>query len=64
MKTKDKLKDAFDVLQDLDVKATPHNVGILAAVFNTLREVYAEMEATERRETDGPEADPGGRSEN
>lgn len=60
---KEKLKDAFEVLQDLDIKATPSNVRILNAVYNTLREVYAELEEAERREADGPETDPGGRDE-
>lgn len=60
---KEKLRDAFDALKELEIRATPRNVQILNAVYNTLREIYAEMEEAERRETDGQAADPGGRDE-
>ena len=37
---KDKIETIFNALQDLDIKATPHNVSLLDGVFDLLREIY------------------------
>ena len=40
---KDKVNEIFNALQELDIKATPHNVAILDGVFDVLRAIYAEL---------------------
>lgn len=52
---KGKIGGIYKALQELDVKPTPSNARILAAVFNTLEEIYKEMEADEHGRT---ESDP------
>ena len=47
MDIKEKLTNVFYALQGLEIKATPNNVLILDAVYNTLREIYAELEGGE-----------------
>ena len=37
---KEKLEAVFNALQELDIKATPHNVSILDGVYDVLREIY------------------------
>jgi hypothetical protein len=49
----EKIKAVFDTLQMLDIKATPNNVSILDAVFNTLREIYSGEVAASAVDTDG-----------
>ena len=67
---KDRIEGIFNSLQDLDMKPTPHNVGIMDDVYATLRGIYRELEEAEEGENaenagaeDGPAADPGGRDE-
>ena len=57
---KGKILGAFERLQTLDIVPTVTNMEKLLQSLYDLREVYQEME---RRETNGPEADPGGRDE-
>ena len=40
---KEKIEEAFDALQELDIKPTPQNVSILNGVYCLLREVFAEL---------------------
>lgn len=40
---KEQITEVFNVLQELDVKPTPHNVSILNAVYSILREIYKEL---------------------
>ena len=51
---KDKVNEIFNALQELDIKATPHNVAILDGVFDFLRVIYAELEKSEK---DGEQQD-------
>lgn len=44
---KEIIESVFNRLQELDIKATPNNVGIMDYVFQTLRNIYKEMEETE-----------------
>lgn len=44
---KEKVEDVFNVLRELDIKATPNNVSILDGVYATLREIYQRMEEAE-----------------
>lgn len=44
---KEKISEAFNALQGLDIKATPNNVSILDGVFEILRSIYQEMEEEE-----------------
>lgn len=44
---KDKIKEVFEVLQELDMKPTPNNVSIMDGVYAFLREVYKELEVQE-----------------
>ena len=37
---KEKIEAVFNALQELDIKATPHNVSILDGVYDVLREIY------------------------
>ena len=37
---KEKIEAVFNALQELDIKATPHNVSLLNGVFDLLREIY------------------------
>ena len=41
------IESVFDALQDLDMKPTPHNVSIMDYVYQTLRNIYKEMEEAE-----------------
>lgn len=50
---KEKIEEIFNVLQDLDMKPTPHNVSIIGGVFDSLRAIYAEIEKEERNDEDG-----------
>lgn len=62
---KDRIEGIFNSLQDLDMKLTPHNVGIMDDVYSTLRGIYRELEEAEEGKhagaEDGTAADPGGR---
>ena len=64
---KDRIEGIFNSLQDLDMKPTPHNVGIMDDVYSTLRGIYRELEEAEEGKhagaEDGTAADPGGRNE-
>ena len=64
MGIKDRIESVYNSLQDLDMKPTPHNVGIMDDIYFTLRGIYRELEEAENAGAkDGPEADPGGRDE-
>ena len=41
---KNKIQECFDALQELNLKPTPHNVSILAGVYELLRQVYTELD--------------------
>ncbi len=40
---KDKLSQAYSMLQLLDVKPTEHNIVILSTVLSNMKEVYEEL---------------------
>jgi hypothetical protein len=64
MGIKDRIESVYNSLQDLDMKPTPHNVGIMGDVYFTLRGIYRELEEAENAGAkDGTAADPGGRDE-
>lgn len=41
---KEEIEAIFDVLQQLDIKPTHHNVTILCGVFNSLQKIKKELE--------------------
>ena len=43
MDIKEKITGVFDAIQGLEIKATPNNVKILDAVYDTLKDIYAEL---------------------
>lgn len=55
---KGKIGGIYKALQELDVKPTPGNARILTAVFNTLEEIYREMEESENGRAE-PDTEPG-----
>ena len=55
---KGKIGGIYKALQELDVKPTPSNARIFAAVFNTLEEIYKELEDEEHGRT-APDTEPG-----
>ena len=55
---KGKIGGIYKALQELDVKPTPGNARILTAVFNTLEEIYMEMEESENGRAE-PDTEPG-----
>ena len=55
---KEKIGGVYNALQGLDVKPTPGNARILTAVFNTLEEIYKELEDEEHGRT-APDTEPG-----
>ena len=57
---KETINEIFTVLQDLDVKPTPHNVSILSGVFNCLREIYSKLEEQEHEKDGGRATDSEG----
>lgn len=57
---KEKLKACYERLQTLDLPATRGNMQTLLQTLYDIQEVYKELE---RMETDGAEADPGGRDD-
>lgn len=59
---KNKIEEVFNVLQELEIKPTPHNVSIINGVFSCLREIYHKLEEGEQDAgtENGAEADPGG----
>lgn len=57
---KEKIKECFDRLQALDITPTLGNMEILVQTLYDLRQVYQKLE---EMETDGTEADPGGRDD-
>ena len=58
---KETINEIFTVLQDLDMKPTPHNVSIMSGVFSCLREIYNKLAEVE---PDGGPADyPGGQDD-
>ena len=59
---KEKLRDCFDRLQNLEIKPTLGNMEKLVQTLYDLRAVYQELERMEN--DDGTEADPEGRDDN
>lgn len=47
---KEVIQSIFDILQELDMKPTPHNVSIMDYVYQTLRNIYTEMGEKENAE--------------
>lgn len=58
----EKLEYAFNIIQDMDMKPTPHNVRIMGEVYQALREIYAELEEKQNAEN-RTAADPGRQDE-
>ena len=58
---KGRIGGIYNALQALEIKPTPENTRILTAVYNTLSEIYGELEK-EEQEHDRQEsgAEPGG----
>ena len=54
---KGRIGGIYNALQDLDIKPTPENTRILTAVYNTLRDIYAELERKEETAHGGQAAD-------
>ena len=52
---KGKIGGIYRALQGLDLKPTPDNAKIMTAVYNTLEDIYNELE---EQENGGTEADP------
>lgn len=46
---KDKIGGIYKALQGLELKPTPENVRIMTAVFNTLEDIYSDLEAPEEK---------------
>jgi hypothetical protein len=57
----EKLEAVFYGMQDLDMKPTPHNVRIMGDAYQTLREIYTELEGMTNVPDNGTAADPGRR---
>ena len=51
MTTKGRIGGIYQALQGLDLKPTPNNAKIMTAVFNTLEDIYREMEESEHGRT-------------
>ena len=49
---KGKIGGIYKALQGLDLKPTPENAKILTAVYNTLEDIYKELEAAEHGRTE------------
>ena len=59
-----KIEEAFDALQELNMKPTPHNVSIMIGVYEILKEVYAELESMKDARTENrAAADSDGRDD-
>lgn len=46
---KGKIGGIYNALQDLDIRPTPENARILTAVYNTLQDIYTELEKKEAK---------------
>lgn len=44
---KDRIKQVYDALKELDMKPTPNNTSIMAGVYRVLKDIYAELEEKE-----------------
>ncbi len=62
MGIKDKLEEAFNALQQLDMKPTPGNVSIMDGVYSFMKEIYKELEAVENAGENRTEVNPEGRN--
>ena len=59
---KEEVDAIIDVLQQLDIKPTHHNVTILCGVFNSLKKIKKELEESANVGTEnGTTPDPRGR---
>lgn len=58
---KDRIEAVFNMLQALDIKATPHNVSIMSGVYAELRGIYQDMEVSENGSKDGTAVNSEGR---
>lgn len=59
---KGKIGGIYNALQDLDIRPTPENARILTAVYNTLQDIYTDLEKKEEAKNDertGSGAEPG-----
>lgn len=50
---KGKIGGIYNALQGLDIKPTPENARILTAVYNTLQDIYLELESKEAEQAHG-----------
>lgn len=58
---KGKIGGIYNALQELDIKPTPENARILTAVYNTLQDIYTDLEKEEAKdERTESGAEPGG----
>lgn len=58
---KGKIGGIYNALQGLDIRPTPENARILTAVYNTLQDIYTDLEKEEAKDerTEG-HTEPGG----
>lgn len=54
---KDRIAGIYKALQNLTLQPTPDNARTMTAIYNTLEDIYTELEASENERT---QADPGG----
>ena len=59
---KGKIGGIYNALQGLDIKPTPENARILTAVYNTLQDIYTDLEKEEAKDDERTEGhtEPGG----
>ena len=55
---KGKIGGIYQALQGLDLKPTPDNAKIMTAVYNTLEDIYNDLEAQEHGRTE-PDTESG-----
>ena len=54
---KGKIGGIYNALQELELRPTPENARIMTAVYNTLVDLYEQLEKEERKD-DGQTSDP------
>ena len=54
---KGKIGGIYNALQELELRPTPENARIMTAVYNTLVDIYEQLEKEERKD-DGQTSDP------
>ena len=50
---KENINTVFELLKLLDIKATPHNVSIMANTYNILRDVYEKIPEEKENKEEG-----------